>query len=187
MSGDGLPEWLPPMLEVNPWQSTTYDQLYAVFARDLRRTNLTFYGYNVWFYPTTEEDGREAIFWHLTTREDKTQQPPTRLPDMRRCERLSWVRKLILRCPCPTGEVLDWDHEEGDGSIKTYIWIEKHDFVVILKKLPDGQRRLITSYHLDGNHQRRKMRKKWENRLPRPVENRRPPQSGGPTPSTVGG
>jgi hypothetical protein len=34
MSGDGLPEWLPPMLEVNPWQSTTYDQLYAVFARD---------------------------------------------------------------------------------------------------------------------------------------------------------
>ena len=54
-------------------------------------------------------------------------------------------------------------------------------------ELPDGRRRLLTSYHLDSEHERIKMRKKWERRLPRPVQNKRPPTSGGPTPSTMGG
>lgn len=187
MSGTGFPAWLPPMLTVMPWRSDTYEALYVVFRRDLLRGDLSYRGFNVWFYPDTEEEGKETIFWHLTSREDESQNPPVRLPDPRRCERLNWVRPMIFRCPCATGDLLDWDHEEGNGPIKTYIWIHRHDFVIILKKLPDGRRRLITSYHLDSEHQRRKMRKKWERRLPRPTRNKRPPTSGGPTPSTVGG
>ena len=187
MSEAAPPDWLPPMIVVMPWQSGTYDELYSVFVRDIRNGRLTYLGFNVWYYPDTEEDGREAIFWHLTSREDRRQNPPVRLPDPRRSERLSWVRPMILRCPCATSDVLDWDHEEGDGAIKTYVWIEQHDFVVIMKKLPHGRRRLITSYHLDDDHERRKMRKKWERRLPPSAPNKRPPQSGGPTPSTLGG
>jgi len=187
LNGTGLPAWLPPMLTVMPWQSDTYEALYAVFCRDLRRGDLSYLGFNVWFYPNTEEDGKEAIFWHLTSRLDKSQDPPVRLPDLRRSERLNWIRPMIFRCPCGAGDLLDWDHLEGDGAIKTYIWIQQHDFVIILKKLPDGRRRLITSCHLD-NHEREKMRKKWERRLPRRAsQNKRPPTSGGPTPSTVGG
>jgi hypothetical protein len=159
------PDWLPPMVQVNPWHSETCEQLYEVFRADFLQAQIKYRGFRVWFYPTTEEDGKEAIFWHLTTREQKPGQPPQRLPDLRRCERLSWIKPMILRCPCPSNSILDWDFVEGDGSIKTYIWLHRHDFVVILKKLPDGQRRLITSFHLDSEHQRDKMRKKWERRL----------------------
>ena len=187
MSGMATPTWLPEMLPVMPWTGDSYEALYAVFRRDLRRGDLTYLGYNVWFYPHTEEEGKESIFWHLTSREDKRQNPAARLPDPPRCARLNWVRAMILRCPCATGDLLDWDHEEGDGAIKTYLWLHRHDFVIILKKLPDGRRRLITSFHLDSEHERSKMRKKWERRLPRPAQNKRPPTSGGPTPSTMGG
>ena len=102
---------------------------------------------------------------HLTTREDKSLNPSVRLPDLRRCERLSWIKPMILRCPCATGDVKHWDHQEGDGAIKTYVWLHLHDFLIILKKLPDGRRRLITSFHLDNEHVRRKTRRKWERRI----------------------
>jgi len=183
-----LPAWVPPLVPVTPWRSDTFDILYAIFHRDLKRGDLSYLGFNVWFYPTTEEDGREAIFWHLTSREDKTQSPPVRIPDLRRSERLTWVRPMIFRCPCPASDVLDWDHKEGDGAVKTYLWLQHHDFVIILKKLPDGRRRLITSFHLDNDHERKKTRRKWERRLPRAsLPKKRPPTSGGPTPSTMGG
>jgi hypothetical protein len=178
------PSWLPPMAKVNPWHERTYDELYAVFRRDLLNAKLTYLGCNVWFYPDTEEEGKETIFWHLTSRDDRTQHPPVRLPDLRRSERLPWIKALITHCPDKCGDILDWDHEEGDGSIKTYIWLHRLDFVIILKRLPDGRRRLITSYHLDGDHQRNKIRKKYDRRLPR---KQKAPASGGPTPSTMGG
>jgi hypothetical protein len=143
--------------------------LYEVFQRDLLQGDLSYLGHNVWFYPDTEEDGKESIFWHLTTRTDYIENPPVRLADPRRCERLNWIRPMIFRCPCETGDVWDWDHEEGDGAIKTYIWIHQQDFVIIFKKLSNGRRRLITSYHLDNEHQRTKMAKKWDRRLSQPT------------------
>ena len=186
MSGGTAPAWLPPMVAVTPWRSDTFDSLYAIFVRDILNGRLRYLGFNVWFYPDREEDGKEAIFWHLTSREDKSQNPPVRLPDLRRSERLPWIRPTILRCPCVDGDVLDWDHEEGDGAIKTYLWLHQHDFLIVMKKLPDGRRRLITSFHLDNANQREKTRKKWTRRLPRVLESKRPPQSGGPTPFTMG-
>ncbi len=59
-------------------------------------------------------------------------------------------------------EVLAWDHEEGDGTIKTYVWLENHDFVVIMKKYPDGRRRLITSFWVEYANTKRKLRKKYD-------------------------
>lgn len=165
MTPASLPDWVPGMVPVDPWRSNTYDILYEVFTRDLLNRRLTYLGFHVWFYPHSDEDGRKEIFWHLTTRTDRREAPPVRFPDLRRSERLSWVRSLIERCRCPVGDVLDWDHLEGDGAIKTYVWLQNHDFVVIMKKLGDGQRRLITSYHLDGESQRVKMLKKWNRRI----------------------
>lgn len=104
------------------------------------------------------EDGKEKIFWHLTSRDDK--ETGERLPDLRRCERLPWVRPM-LDYP-EKREVLAWDHEEGDGTIKTYVWLENHDFVVIMKKYPDGRRRLITSFWVEYANTKRKLRKKYD-------------------------
>jgi hypothetical protein len=156
--------WLPPMFSVSPWTEQTFEELYAVFRRDLLLARVTYRGFNVWFY-CERDRGKEEIFWHLTHREDKSQDPPVRLPDLRRCERLPWVRPMIVRCPDTASQLFDWDHKEGNGDIKTYIWLKDLDFVVIMKKLGDGQRRLITSFYLDYEHQRQKMQKKWTKRV----------------------
>ncbi len=171
-------DWLPEQAVVDPWTANTYDMLYGIFCRDIRDSRLRYCGNNVWIFPD-KEGGREKVFWHLTTREAKPQKiprrkrkfykesqvdaEPERLPDLRRCERLPWVKPLIEHPTDP--EVLAWDYEEGDGAIKTYVWIKKHDFVVIMKKYTDGRRRLITSFYVDSDYKRGDFARKYANRI----------------------
>jgi len=173
-----MPDWLPEMATVNPWSEATYEMLYEIFCRDIRDYNLRYIGNNVWIFREME-DGKEKIFWHLTARKTIQKKIPRRkrkfypkgqiyteterLPDLRRCERLPWVRPLIEHPSEP--EVLAWDYEEGDRTIKTYIWIKDHDFVVIMKKYPDGKRRLITSFYVDKPYKRKDFERKYANRI----------------------
>ena len=135
-------------------------------------------GKRVWFFPGMESE-RELIFWHLTTRDDfdvrydhrgrqQKVKNGNRLPDLPRCRRLRWIRAILEHCPCE--EILQWEYMEGTGKLQTYVWLEDHDFVVILKNIPDGTYRLKTSYHLDGPQRRKSLRDKYENRLGKKIE-----------------
>jgi len=150
------PVWLPPLMAVNPWTATTYDELYAVFQRDFVQSQPRYRGFQVWYF-NDMEDGREAIFWHLT---DKGK-APNRLPDMNRSARLTWIRPMLEHCPDPA--ILDWDIDEN-GKTTTYVWLQSHDFVVIMKRMPNGSRRLLTAHCLDYPHMRTKLQKKYDRR-----------------------
>jgi hypothetical protein len=150
-------DWLPELLPVNPWTENTYEELYGVFRTNFVGSQPLYRGHHVWFF-NEKEDGKEAIFWHLT---DKGR-APDRLPDVNRSARLSWVRPMIENCN--DAEVLDWDVEE-EGSIKTYIWLKNHDFVIIMKRMPNGSRRLLTAHCLDYANMRDKLQKKYDRRL----------------------
>lgn len=154
------PDWLPATVSVSPWTHDTFDILYSIFNRDFKVSRPTYEGKEVWFFPEKDE-GREVIFWHLTHREDR--QTRERLPDHRRCERLPWVKSIIENAH--RTEVVAFDYQEGDGSVKTYLWLRDFDFLVLMKKYPDGARRLITSYYIDYPHKRRKLEGKYARRL----------------------
>jgi len=166
------------MFPVDPWHADTYDRLYQVFVTTVGDAGLMYRGKRVWMFPDMD-DGKEVVFWHLTTREQKPrpvprrmrhlQTPPSaagpveRYPDLRRCERLPWVGPMVI-CPGDPS-VLAWDHLEGDGATKTYVWLKGHDFVVIMKKMPDGSRRLITSFYVDREFKRQDFERKYAARV----------------------
>ncbi len=155
-----LPEWLPQMVPVNPWTQDTFDMLYKIFEADFKDKPLKYKGYKVWFFPEIL-GGKELIFWHLTHREDK--ETRRYCPDLRRSERLPWARPLIEHPEdC---HVLNWDFKEHDGKIVTYVWLKDHDYLVLMKKYKDGQRRLITSYYIDHEHKRKTLEKKCRGRI----------------------
>ncbi len=122
---------------------------------------------------------KDSLFWHLTTRSVKKIKIPRRkkkfypagqayiddgrYPDLRRCERLPWVRASIEKAGEP--EVLAWDYEEGDLTIKTYVWLKDYDFTVIMKRFPDNKRRLITSFYVDKSYKRKDFERKYANRI----------------------
>jgi hypothetical protein len=174
-----MPEWLPAKAPVNPWTQNTYEILYEIFCRDIRDIDLHYNGNHVWIFKELE-DGKEKIFWHLTTRKTKPDRVPRRkkrfytadqkdtmeierLPDLRRCERLPWVKPLIEHPSDP--EVLAWDYEEGDRTIRTYVWVKEYDFVVIMKSYSNGKRRLITSFYVDEQYKRNDFERKYMGRI----------------------
>lgn len=157
---NGPPSWLPPMATVSPWTNETYDELYAIFKRDFKDSPALYEGNSVWFFPDMDS-GKEVVFWHMTSRTDK--ETGERLPDLRRSERLPWARPMIDHSNQP--EVLAWDYEEGDRTVKTYVWLKDHDFLVLMKKYRRGGRRLITSYYVDQPHTRRSLEKKYAKRI----------------------
>src|SRR5689334_20794264 len=124
-----LPSWLPSTIGCDPWSSETYEMLYTEFKRSLKG-KLSLDGKRVWFFPE-KVDGKEAIFWHLTTRKDiivyydnkgrKKYKDGERLPDLPRCDKLHWVRAIIENCNHP--DVLFWDYQEDKGTVNTYLWL----------------------------------------------------------------
>lgn len=171
-------DWLPEMFCIDPWTQNTYNMLYRIFCRDIRDHDLRYMRNEVWIFPEME-DGKEKIFWHLTTRFVKARKIPRRkkkffpagqtyieegrFPDLRRCERLPWVRALIENAK--KLEVLSWDYEEGDLTIKTYVWLKDLNFIVIMKKYPDNRRRLITSFYVDQAYKQIDFERKYTNRI----------------------
>jgi len=171
------------MARVSPWQhggsGDTYEMLYGIFQKDFVLSKPRYDGHDVWHFRGREdfEDGKEKVFWHLTSRVSKPKPVPRRkrkfaaqirqqaqrLPDLRRSERLPWVRPMIENPDQP--EVLAWDYKEGDGTIRTYVWLKDHDFVVIMKKYRNGSRRLITSFYVDKAYKGRDFDRKYANRI----------------------
>lgn len=160
--GDGLgalPNWLPSMAVVEPWTTHTFDALHEIYLNTISHAALFLDGQRVWFYRDLE-DGREIMFWHLTHRKDKSSN--TRLPDLPRCRKLTWVAAILDNANQP--EVTRWDYLESDGKINTYLWLQAEQCLVLLRKFEDGTHRLITCYHVDsGTH--RSLTKKYGRRL----------------------
>lgn len=155
------PSWLPPIFEMSPWSETLMESLYALFKRDFIDNQAYFAGNPVWFFPQKDR-GKEEIFWHLIERED----PPrsgNRFPDFRRSERLPWARSMLDNLQEP--EILHWDYEEGDRDVHTYVWLKDYDYLIVMKKYKNGQRRLITAHYLDYSNKRSKLMKKYERRI----------------------
>jgi hypothetical protein len=55
--------------------------------------------------------------------------------------------------------------KEGKSTINTYVWLKGHDFLVLIKKYRDGSRRMLTSFYIDYPNYRRKLERKYANRL----------------------
>jgi hypothetical protein len=155
-----FPAWLPPLVSINPWTPKTFEKLYEVFRCDSKVNPPVYEGKQVWTFPEMEK-GKEVIFWHLTHREDR--QTGERLPDFRRAERLPWVKTIIENAQ--RTDILAWDYKEGKGAVNTYLWLKDFDFLVLMKKYPDGRRRLLTSFYIDYPNYKRKLEKKYARRI----------------------
>ena len=72
------------------------DYLYEIFKSDLYNNKLIYRGRPVSLKKYPENDGKEFSFLHLTSKDfQHTGNEDERLPDLRRCERLHWIKPGI--------------------------------------------------------------------------------------------
>jgi len=159
------PDWLPSMLTLpGTWDKIVSD-LYAIFDKDFKQGKPKFQHYMVWWNQRVSSGQHyEEGFYHLISRVDKNS--GERIPDFRRAERLPWCAPIITYSNDSAVKV--WDYLEGQGQLRTYVWLEYGDYCIILEKLRhhvQAVAMLVTAFHVDGPSRRRSLRNKLAKRV----------------------
>ncbi len=103
-------------------------------------------------------EGKEAGFWHCVS---EGRDEEARTPDLRRCERIRWVRAVLERSEIdPT--IQRWSNVRG-SEIRHLIWYREEYLVVVALKTRrhDGFSywQLVTAYCTNREHTKAKLRK----------------------------
>lgn len=121
---------LPPELfsfsgEWEPYETA----LYKIFQETLLNEISYFQGTRIGIKKVPEYKGKHFVFWHLISEGEKEEE---RTPDMRRCERLGWVKWIIENCDtCP--DISWWENKRGSQK-HVVIWYEKGNYAVVLAR-----------------------------------------------------
>lgn len=158
-------DWLPPLLDIPDDPNDAFAVLHAIFTRDFVEGRPSFRG-----CPVVWDDGRdpgdayERGFIHIVSKDGVPLDRP-------RASKLCWCCAMILNAACPT--ITLWDYREASRKIRTYLWLEDCDYVVVLERkarwngqsrTPTGVYQLITAYHVEGDSTRRSLRQKYSKR-----------------------
>lgn len=150
------PAWLTSLITLADFggDGKAYiDHLYSIFNRDFVDSETQFRGKKV-IFDNVIEDGKFRGFTHITTEENKATKE--RELCLRRCERLEWI-KLMIENETDPG-VLVWEqihYTPKRVSVRTFIFIENEDFLIILNPIK-GEQFLVTAIYVDYPNQKRK-------------------------------
>jgi hypothetical protein len=100
--------------------------LYRIFIADIAQSVLEFEGVRVNCRRNPEAAGRWASFWHLV-QEGRVEDD--RLPNLRRCERIRWVRWVIENA-VDHDEIDVWQNTRGT-EVNTLLWFREEYLVVL--------------------------------------------------------
>lgn len=149
-----------------------YDELYEYFCEDFVDKK-TYLNKNIYINPKSDkkDDGKELVFWHLTTRETKYQKKvgnrwviqKDRLTDYRRAERLSWIKSMIENHSIDDIKMFYHKETNVKEDIRLYLWLKESDFVVILQKIGKKSSYLVTSFYIDRDGKRKEYQKRYDN------------------------
>ena len=119
---------------------TAYEaELHRIFIAEIARARLQFGGIPIGCRRYPEAAGRWASFWHLV-QEGRVEDDRT--PDLRRCERIRWVRWVIENAAAHA-EIDHWKNARGT-QVNTLLWFREEYLVVLAQR--QGYWLLKTAY-----------------------------------------
>ncbi len=152
------PKWLPEALRYEDFKGDWdkfLEAVYKIFQRDFKHSRLNYGGHPL-DYDSTLEDGKETVFWHITSSIDRATKD--RVPDLRRCERIPWPRPIIEH---PGDEALKVWRNRRTGETRVLLWLDELDYIVVLAEKARVMV-LVTAYCTDRKHTRRKLKREWD-------------------------
>lgn len=103
------------------------EHLYMVFCSAFLHKGVLFLGLPVRIKRHPEFQKKHFAFWHIIS---EGEQEEDRTPDLRRCERIGWIRWVIENCQKHPG--IFWWKNERHGRQHVVIWYRKENYVVVL-------------------------------------------------------
>lgn len=165
-----LCKWLPPLVQLSEFDGNwdNYDNfLYEIFKKDFieSRPIFKFKEVRIRKYPMVAN--KEQAYFHVTSVDSsKTSNDLNdRIPDLRRCERIAWIRKIIENYNCG---------ENCNGCNKIKYWPEPYKkykrwhflfenfrFLVVLEER-ENYNLLISAFYIEHEHTLQKKIKQYE-------------------------
>jgi hypothetical protein len=151
-------DWLPPELLLGDFDGDWeryLEALYEKFKADFVSQKPSFREkrWAVKRHPVTK--GKEATFWHIIS---DGKDEDDRLTDMRRCEKLPWVRAIINEDG--SEKILTWEQKRGQET-RILLALPDFSYVVILADRTDYVM-LWTAFPVKKESQRERYRKEYE-------------------------
>lgn len=131
-----------------------------IFNRDFIQSSISFRNKIVEPTPQDNKDQLEILFHHLTTKTEN--QEKHREYDRDRSMRIHWIKHHLTEC---NPNVLDVFSVNDRAGIRTYIFDETEEYVIILEPKKENRYYLITAYYLQGGNTI-KIKRKAQRRLP---------------------
>ncbi|MFA5555016.1 MAG: hypothetical protein WCZ89_04020 [Phycisphaerae bacterium] len=156
---NSLPEWLPTLILLEDFDGNWdryINEVFSIFYQDFIETQPKFRGQ--WVRCRRDLiNGKEAGFWHCTS---EGADEINRTPDLRRCERIRWVRAIIEHQD--SGVVETWQSLRK-GEKRYLLWFNE-EFLIVLserQRKRDGFQyiQLITAYCTEEEHRKRSLRR----------------------------
>lgn len=112
------------------------ENIYDAFLDSFVRASVQFRGVRVSTQFRPETRGKGYSFWHTISEapDRNNRNEDDRIPDLRRCERILWIRWVIENAG--NDDFLWWENQR-QGNTHVVIWARNHDFAVVLAKRSD--------------------------------------------------
>lgn len=158
--------WLPNLEYYKDYESwNDYQEvLYAIFKHDFLDTFPFFEGIKVSVKHYPIEYGKEEAFFHTTCK--NYNKDSERVPDLRRCERIRWIRAFIENYNCNLNLCSECEgikvwYEPYKSRTRIHILLEEERYMVVLEQRK-GYYLLITAFYLDYDNALEKQLKHYE-------------------------
>lgn len=158
-----MADWLPPIVTLascgGDW-SRYVEEIYSHFKKDFVDSRPIYNGIRLGLRKHPVVQGKETTFWHLIS-EGKTEED--RIPDMRRCERICWVKPLIEQAG-KRDDIKVWK-QKRDGKTNIAIATDDFSYIIFLgeRSGQSGDYLIpLTAYVVESPKKRDKYRKEWE-------------------------
>lgn len=148
-------KWLPKIIKLEDYNGNwqLYNStLYKIFIQDFIDNDLYFRNKKVEIRINPKQDNFEHAFIHLTCEAmNESTNLNDRIPDLRRCERIAWNRKIIENYKCNYNCVgckkILYYEEYYKNTIRINLLFADVNFKVVIEKR-DKYYLLITGYYI---------------------------------------
>lgn len=131
------------------------EAVYQIFCEDLKYSKLEYNGKRIFLKRHPFYQGKEKSFWHLTSEGRIEDQ---RLPSLRRCERIRWIRFVTENSNKNFVKV--WKNTRFN-KLNVCFAIQSFEYIVILGER-SGYYVFLSAYPVERERKRKRFRKEYE-------------------------